>query len=71
MIQTFIHELEKQISSNQELYEQTNLKIFKERSQKLETLMSEILTHYDTSHNEEFIYLTFNLRELPNKKILI
>lgn len=43
MIKTFIHEIDKQISSNQELYEQTNFEIFKERLQKLESLKSEIL----------------------------
>jgi len=44
MIKTFIHEIDKQISSNQELYDQTNFQIFKERIQKLESLKSEILT---------------------------
>ena len=44
MIKTFIHEIDKQISSNQELYDQTNFEIFKERLQKLESLKSEILT---------------------------
>lgn len=44
MIKTFIHEIEKQISSNQDLFDQTNIEIFKERLQKLVTLKSEILT---------------------------
>jgi len=44
MIKTFIHEIDKQISTNQELYVQTNFEIFKERLQKLESLKGEILT---------------------------
>ena len=44
MIKSFIHELDKQIASNQELYDQTQFEIFKERLLKLESLKSEILT---------------------------
>jgi len=44
MITNFIREIDKQIISNQELYNQTNLEIFKERLEKLESLKSEILT---------------------------
>ncbi len=44
MIKTFIREIDKQIASNQELYDQTNLEIFKERIQKLASLKGEILT---------------------------
>ena len=44
MIKTFIHEIEKQISSNQDLFDRTNIEIFKKRLHKLVTLKSEILT---------------------------
>ena len=62
MIQTFIHEIDKQISSNQELYDQTNFKIFKERLQKLESLKSEILTvlqdrEYSSGYKSLFLKL--------------
>jgi len=44
MIKTFIHEIDKQITFNHELYHQTNFEIFKERLQKLKSLKNEILT---------------------------
>lgn len=68
MIEVFISEIEKQIASNQTLYNHTNSEIFKERLQKLESLMGEILIQYANSNNMEFIFLTFNLRELRNKE---
>ena len=43
-MKTFLHEIDKQIAFNQELYNQTNFEIFKERLQKLKSLKSEILT---------------------------
>jgi hypothetical protein len=68
MINTIIDQLEKQIYSNKVLYNHTHIEIFKERFQELESLMNEILNQHVNSHNEEFIFLTFNLRELRNKK---
>ena len=68
MINTFIHELEKQIHSNQVLYNRTHVEIFKERAEKLKSLMSEVMSQYITSNNEEFIFLSLNLGELRNKK---
>ena len=68
MNNNFIHELEKQIRSNQVLYNHTHIEIFKERFQKLESLMDEILTQHANSNNTEFVFLTLNLRELRNKK---
>lgn len=43
MIKTFIHEIDKQIASNRDLYEKTKIEIFKQRIQKLEVQKSEIL----------------------------
>lgn len=68
MINAFIHELEKQIHSNQVLYNYTHIEIFKERFQKLESLKDEFLTQYSNNNNTEFIFFTLNLRELRNKK---
>ena len=68
MINAFIHELEKQIHSNQVLYNHTHFEIFKERFQKLESLKDEFLTQYSNNNNTEFIFFTLNLRELRNKK---
>lgn len=71
MINSFIHELEKQIHSNQVLYNHTHIKVFKERFQELESLMDEILTQYPNSDDTEFIFLTLNLRELRSKNRLV
>ncbi len=49
MIKSFIHEIDKQIASNMELYIQTKIEIFKERLKKLESQKSEILKCYARS----------------------
>jgi hypothetical protein len=43
MIKTFVHEIDKQIASNRELYEKTKMDIFKQRILKLEAQKSDIL----------------------------
>ncbi len=43
MIKTFIHEIDKQIASNRELYEKTKIDIFKQRILKLEAQKSDLL----------------------------
>ena len=43
MIKSFIHEIDKQIASNMELYNQTQFEIFRERLHKLRALKKEIL----------------------------
>jgi len=51
-------------SSNQELYDQTNFKIFKERLQKLESLKSEILTVIeDCEHPSDYPISFFKIRK--------
>ncbi len=44
MQQTFIQEIEKQITSNLRLYNQTKIEIFRKRLQQLKDLKSKILT---------------------------
>ncbi len=44
MIKSFIHEIDKQIASNLELFNQTQFEIFRERLKKLRALKKEILT---------------------------
>jgi len=51
MIKTFIHEIDKQITSNSELFNQTRLEIFKKRIQMLEAKKSEIINLIQ-SHNQ-------------------
>jgi len=43
MIKTVIHEIDKQIASNRDLYEKTKIEIFKQRIQQLEAQKSEFL----------------------------
>jgi len=64
MIKTFIHEIDKQIASNQELYDQTNLEIFEERIQKLESLKSEFLTcMQDREYSANYLISFLNIRK--------
>ena len=43
MIKTFIHEIDKQIASNRELFEKTKIEIFNQRIQELEAQKSDLL----------------------------
>ncbi|UCC20891.1 MAG: hypothetical protein JSV62_06325 [Promethearchaeota archaeon] len=43
MIKSFIHEIDKQIASNMELYKQTKFEIFRKRLEELKALKNEIL----------------------------
>ena len=62
MIKSFIHEFDKQIASNMELYNQTHFEIFRERIQKLRALKKEILAEMQDSKYSpvKFIALSKN-----------
>jgi hypothetical protein len=58
MIKSFIHEIDKQIASNKELYSQTEFKIFKERLDKLRALKNEILTKMQDSESSPVKFIS-------------
>jgi len=61
MIESFIHEIDKQISSNRELYNQTKYKIFYEQLQKLESLKTEILKNIQNFQHTSVSTTSFSI----------
>ncbi len=47
MIETFVYEIDKQITSSRKLFEETKFEIFKSRIQKLEAQKSKILKSFN------------------------
>lgn len=52
MIETFVYEIDKQIASSRELFEQTKFEIFKNRIQKLEAQKRKILFSLNEATSE-------------------